>query len=170
MRLLIAHDGGPTGERAIAAVAPWAMRSAAEIHVLRVLKPGTIHDTVRPGAIHVLTPGSTPTGTLLYAEEPPAVLAEDRSQALDAVRATAAEEIVALAEGHIGAYPITTHVVVGRDAPAEIVALATAIGAALIAVGTHGRTGVSHAVLGSIAEAVVRESPVPVVVVGPSCG
>lgn len=35
----------------------------------------------------------------------------------------------------------------------------------LIVIGTHGRTGLSHVVLGSVAEAVVRHSAVPVLTV-----
>jgi nucleotide-binding universal stress UspA family protein len=38
----------------------------------------------------------------------------------------------------------------------------------LIVMGTHGRTGVRHFLLGSVAEKVVRESPVPVLTVHPS--
>jgi nucleotide-binding universal stress UspA family protein len=37
----------------------------------------------------------------------------------------------------------------------------------LIVLGTHGRTGVSRAILGSVAEAVVRLAPCPVLTVGP---
>jgi nucleotide-binding universal stress UspA family protein len=36
----------------------------------------------------------------------------------------------------------------------------------LIVMGTHGRTGVRHALLGSVAERVVRYAPCPVLVVG----
>jgi nucleotide-binding universal stress UspA family protein len=35
----------------------------------------------------------------------------------------------------------------------------------LIVMGTHGRSGVAHAVIGSVAEAVVRQAPCPVLVV-----
>jgi nucleotide-binding universal stress UspA family protein len=38
-------------------------------------------------------------------------------------------------------------------------------GAGLIVMGTHGRRGVTRAVLGSDAELVLRESPVPVLLV-----
>jgi universal stress protein A len=49
------------------------------------------------------------------------------------------------------------------DAPEEILAAARAVGADAIVVGTHGRSGLSHLLLGSVAEKVVRGSPVPVV-------
>ncbi|MFH1740143.1 MAG: universal stress protein [bacterium] len=39
------------------------------------------------------------------------------------------------------------------------------LGVDLIVVGTHGRTGVEHLLLGSTAEKIVRQSPVPVLVV-----
>jgi nucleotide-binding universal stress UspA family protein len=38
-------------------------------------------------------------------------------------------------------------------------------GVDLIVMGTHGRRGLSHALLGSVAEAIVRLSPVPVLTV-----
>ncbi|MGN6351892.1 MAG: universal stress protein [Parafilimonas sp.] len=37
--------------------------------------------------------------------------------------------------------------------------------ASLIVIGTHGRTGLSHILMGSVAERVIRHSPVPVLVV-----
>jgi nucleotide-binding universal stress UspA family protein len=50
-------------------------------------------------------------------------------------------------------------------APAEIVAHAKKIGADLIVMGTHGRGGFQHALLGSVAERVVHHSTCPVLVV-----
>ena len=44
----------------------------------------------------------------------------------------------------------------------EIVETANEINADLIIIGTHGRTGLSHMLLGSVAERVVRSSTVPV--------
>jgi nucleotide-binding universal stress UspA family protein len=45
---------------------------------------------------------------------------------------------------------------------------AAAHGIDLIVMGTHGRTGVAHLILGSVAERVVRVAPCPVFVVRPS--
>lgn len=49
----------------------------------------------------------------------------------------------------------------------EICAAADAIGADLIVIGTHGRSGLSHVLLGSVAEKVVRKAPCPVLTVRP---
>jgi nucleotide-binding universal stress UspA family protein len=57
-------------------------------------------------------------------------------------------------------------VVVREGAPwNEIVSLASETGADMIVVGTHGRRGLPHLLLGSVAERVVRLSPVPVMTV-----
>jgi universal stress protein A len=46
-----------------------------------------------------------------------------------------------------------------------ILAAAAESKADMIVIGTHGRTGLSHALIGSVAERVVRASPVPVLTV-----
>jgi nucleotide-binding universal stress UspA family protein len=48
------------------------------------------------------------------------------------------------------------------DAATEIIALAQEVKADLIVMGTHGRTGVGRLLLGSVAEAVLRRAPCPV--------
>ena len=48
---------------------------------------------------------------------------------------------------------------------AEIVQAARDLGSRMIIMGTHGRTGISHALLGSVAEKVVRKAPCPVLTV-----
>lgn len=53
----------------------------------------------------------------------------------------------------------TTHV--------EICNLAEKLDVDLIVIGTHGRGGLSHAILGSVAEKVVRRAPCPVLTVRP---
>jgi nucleotide-binding universal stress UspA family protein len=47
----------------------------------------------------------------------------------------------------------------------EIAATATETSADLVVIGTHGRRGLAHALLGSVAEKVVRTSPCPVLTV-----
>jgi nucleotide-binding universal stress UspA family protein len=59
---------------------------------------------------------------------------------------------------------VETRVVEGFPADA-IVETAVVTGASLIVMGTHGRTGMNRWMLGSVAERVLRESPVPVLTV-----
>jgi nucleotide-binding universal stress UspA family protein len=47
----------------------------------------------------------------------------------------------------------------------RILAYAKQCGADLIVIGTHGRRGVAHMLLGSVAEWIVRMSPIPVLTV-----
>src|SRR5574337_1021991 len=47
----------------------------------------------------------------------------------------------------------------------EIINAAAEIGADLVVIGTHGRTGLSHVVMGSVAEKVVRKALCPVLTV-----
>lgn len=49
----------------------------------------------------------------------------------------------------------------------EVVRAAERIGADLIVMATHGRRGLKHFVLGSVAESVVREAPCPVLTMRP---
>jgi nucleotide-binding universal stress UspA family protein len=51
------------------------------------------------------------------------------------------------------------------DPAAQILRVATEVHADLIVMGTHGRTGLSRLVMGSVAEEVVRKSPCPVLTV-----
>lgn len=59
---------------------------------------------------------------------------------------------------------VDTRILHGSPA-AEIVKLAHEEGAELLVMGTHGRTGFQHALLGSVAEKVVRRAPCPVLVI-----
>ena len=72
--------------------------------------------------------------------------------------------------GEVVGMPETSGVEIATDwvtgLPAEdIVKHATGIRADLIVMGTHGRRGVSHLLLGSVAERVVRTAPCPVLTV-----
>jgi nucleotide-binding universal stress UspA family protein len=58
-----------------------------------------------------------------------------------------------------------SRLLVQGTADQEIVGQAKEAGADLIVMGTHGRRGVSHAFIGSVAERVVRTAPCPVLTV-----
>ena len=58
-----------------------------------------------------------------------------------------------------------TSKVVEGNAATEITDRARTIGANMIVVGTHGRTGLAHVVLGSVAERVVRRATCPVLTI-----
>lgn len=60
--------------------------------------------------------------------------------------------------------PVVTEILSGPPAR-RIVAYAKRAGIDLIVMGTHGRTGVSHLLLGSVSEAVVRRAPCRVLTV-----
>src|SRR5205814_5009827 len=51
------------------------------------------------------------------------------------------------------------------DAGAQIVGEAQRLGAEMIVLGTHGRSGIGRILMGSVARDVTRRSPVPVVLV-----
>ncbi len=57
---------------------------------------------------------------------------------------------------------VLTRAVTG-DVADEILGAAQDLGADALVVGTHGRAGLSHLLLGSVAEKLVRHAPVPVV-------
>jgi nucleotide-binding universal stress UspA family protein len=61
--------------------------------------------------------------------------------------------------------PDATGVVKIGAPPAEILALAADVRADLVVLGTHGRRGFAHAMMGSVAERIVRLAPVPVLTV-----
>jgi nucleotide-binding universal stress UspA family protein len=74
------------------------------------------------------------------------------------------EKLQALAEEHLNgvAYEIVTRL--NSDPANGILEAEKEIGADLVTMATHGRTGISHMILGSVAEKVVRETQCPVLV------
>jgi nucleotide-binding universal stress UspA family protein len=69
------------------------------------------------------------------------------------------------ADGATGLQP-TIKVVIGDPAD-EIIDYISAEDISLVIIGTHGRRGLDRAVFGSVADRVLRFSPVPVMVVNP---
>ena len=79
----------------------------------------------------------------------------------------AASRLAQVASSLANGGKVKTALLHGRVAR-EIVRYARDKGVGLIVVGTHGRTGVSRVLLGSVAEGVVRLAPCPVLTVPPA--
>lgn len=73
----------------------------------------------------------------------------------------------ALADRKRGVAPIGEILLRTGDARDLIIQTAKDVHADLVVMGTHGRRGVSRALLGSVTESVVRKSPCPVLTVRP---
>jgi nucleotide-binding universal stress UspA family protein len=65
---------------------------------------------------------------------------------------------------------IHVHVVEGTGIAQSIETEAERVGADLIAMGTHGRTGLAHLWMGSVAEETIRRAPCPVLAVPRQAG
>jgi nucleotide-binding universal stress UspA family protein len=81
---------------------------------------------------------------------------------LDETRRAGRERLQTLAD-KVQAEGIEVRTHLRNEAPADaIVACAEELAADLIVMGTHGYTGVKHALLGSVAERTLRAAPCPV--------
>ena len=143
--VLVAIDYSATSGRAMAWAIDYAQRAPCELHLVHVLDR----------SLHVgdLSPNS-----------------RDMQAEIDGITVAARNELAAMvrsdeAASSIG--PIKRHVAIGRPSH-EIVALASRLQCDLVVVGTHGRTGIRRAVIGSVAEYVVRHAPCTVVCVKPT--
>jgi nucleotide-binding universal stress UspA family protein len=137
-RVLVPHDFSEAADRVLA--------TAAE---LATSEDGTV--TV----IHVITPLS-PVRSLAYTAP----------QTLDpaALQGQVAEKLESRVASVLGAAGARCEVAIGN--PGQRIAAAAA-DATVIVMPTHARTGVSHALMGSVAQRVLQLSPVPVLVVPP---
>jgi nucleotide-binding universal stress UspA family protein len=99
-----------------------------------------------------------------YVMPPPidvATVPIDMTRMLDRARESLeAEEARVRAAGA----PVVSTLLAGRP-DAEVVAHAEKVGADLIVMGTHGRSGLPHVLLGSVAERVVRHARCPVLII-----
>ncbi len=81
------------------------------------------------------------------------------------MRGGAEKELAALLE-RVKAQGVTAQSLVREGSPAKVIAdVARELNIDLLVVTTHGYTGLKHVLMGSIAEAVVRYAPCPVLVV-----
>ena len=96
---------------------------------------------------------------------------DDASTPVGRVQAQAqqdAEEGLKRIAPDLGRTGVQTQTIIryGADPAASILSVADEVEADLIVTGTHGREGLAHVILGSVAEKVVREAHAPVLTVG----
>jgi nucleotide-binding universal stress UspA family protein len=83
------------------------------------------------------------------------------------LKAESARRLEALAKA-TGRQGVNVRPLIREGSPfLEILEAARELPADLIVLGTHGRTGLAHVVMGSVAERVVRNAPCPVLTVRP---
>ena len=143
IQVVVAYDVSPSSEVALARAIDVAARAPQHvIHVVVAIDPHDRVPTSRRGAVTYETAQS--------------------------IQATITEHVTAAFAGRTTAADVQfyVHARIGTPA-AEILALASEVGADLIFIGTHGKTGVERLLLGSVSERVVREARCPVLVARP---
>jgi universal stress protein A len=138
--LLVPHDFSAQSRAAFALAEQLARRVGASLHLLHVVQPPALHALTPSGGLDLALPDVVVTGALLEAETILRKLA-DESRA-----------------------DVRVHVVEGP--PTEIICqMAERLPADLIVMGTHGREGLAHLLLGSVAERTLRRAACPVLTV-----
>lgn len=142
--ILIPTDFSEGSRQALRIASELAQTHSAKLHILHVteLPPGL--DT---GTMIAPSPGGIPVTIVDFArEQAVAWMNQDRERFV----ASGIDTEVSIEVGSVVDTVLDT---------------AERLGADLIVVGTHGRTGFAHFVLGSVAERIVRRSAVPVLTV-----
>ena len=143
-RVLVPTDFSEFSRLAVTYACAMAERFGAQLHVLHVV----------------------PDPAMLVPEA--AVFSVESMQAQsDRLVADAQKLLRQIPEGSQGSEPVIRDVRVGA-AFLEIIDYAKSQDIDLIVIGTHGRSGLSHILMGSVAERVVRAAPCPVLSVKPS--
>ena len=140
--LLVPVDFSPAAMRAAAWAFDYAQRAPCDVHLLHVVE--------RHWSLADLRASSDPV-----------------REELDSVIKAAEHELETMAttddeKNQIGV--LHKHVATGK-ATREILRVAKSIDADMIVMGTHGHTGIEHALIGSVCERVVRAAPCTVVAV-----
>ncbi len=162
---LVTLDGSPFSEKVLDVVAPLATAMNATVYLLRVHPPA--HDVVQAGAN--LDPRAEAEEAAILGHVPPGPRVrevETVTQAAERMAAEARDYLRPLAARFPGVR-VECLVREGTDPAATIVQCAEELGVDLIAMATHGRSGLLHLLLGSVAEAVVRVGRTPVLLVRP---
>jgi nucleotide-binding universal stress UspA family protein len=161
-RILVTLDRSDASEAILLEVEHMASGSAPEVILLTVAEV----PEAAAEAPHPLVVGGAPVPEGVTRVPPPRV-AEDRAQALDRVRQELTDHLAekAVILRHLGCQ-VETEVRFG-DPAEEILAAAKDRQVELIAMATHGRTGLAQAIFGSVAARVLGSGVRPVLLVRP---
>ena len=144
-RIVVPLDGSTLAEQSIAHAETVARATGAPLHLVRVVD----------------TPPLTRVGTVGLGVEQAALAAALRR--IVAEEAAAAEYLAAIRERLVARGLVTTTAIVTGEVVPEL--LDAIQPRDLLVMTTHGRTGLARWFLGSVAEAVIRRSPVPILLV-----
>jgi nucleotide-binding universal stress UspA family protein len=136
--IVVPYDFSSHADVALERAVDLARRLGAELHLVHVIQPWAYAYPVLEG---------------------PPVLAPNMAE----IRATAERSLAQVAD-RIGP-KVVGHVLEGGNIADALREAATMFGADLIVMGTHGRTGLAHVFLGSVAERTIRQAPCPVLTV-----
>jgi nucleotide-binding universal stress UspA family protein len=139
--ILAPTDFSPHAEQAVRYACRLAERLGSGLHLLHVLS-----DIVPAGPDPMLAPVL-----------PPEFYQESENQSLATLEKTL--------DPSWGCPSTVATAIRWGDPVEEIVSYASANAIELIVIATHGRTGLSHVLLGSVAERIVREAPCPVLTI-----
>lgn len=141
-KILVPLDGSDLAESALEQVCPLAKCAHAEIVLLRVV--------------------SVPVGSYMLVTEPRLIEDAARGAEADALEYLKGVAARLRTDGFKVSFEVGTGVI-----DETIQEFATSVHADLIAMSTHGRGGLARLVIGSVADQLVRNSKVPILLVRP---
>ena len=172
MKIMVTLDGSKFAEAAIEPAARLAKDAKAQVYLVQVVELGRIRSTLSNGpetaaeavrAEFSADGGRIPTAAR-RATEPRT--AESLGQALDRAVQTAKDYLLSVAGSFAPLKPELV-ALVGDDVDAELAKFAKERGIDLIAMASHGRTGLARVVMGSHTARMLRERLAPVMMVRP---
>jgi len=146
-RILVPHDGSPFAERVLPHVIELAGPLQAEIHLLEVI------------------PSPNPAVYSADLEAGAGVAVEAIDEAQEELRAQGSARLQEIARELADRGIRAVWTVANGDPAREIIKYESANDIDLVAMATHGRTGLTRALLGSVTDAVLRNGGRPVLVV-----
>jgi nucleotide-binding universal stress UspA family protein len=166
LKLLVTLDGSPFSEKVLDVAVPLATKVGAAVYLLRVNPPAHDVAQIDPN----LDPRAEAEEAALMGHVPPGPRVRELETVTQAAERMAAEALDYLYPLAARFHGVRAECLVreGADPAATIVQCAEELGVDLVAMATHGRSGLLHLLLGSVAEAVVRAGKTPVLLVRPA--